>query len=126
MMQIEREHFVCSFIIENLSLSTVTRFFIAASIPTTKFLNSTENFRVLLNWGGGQLPPPTSHNFRHCSGRSALFTVTVMFGWFVCMKRILGSTGSLVDDCAKDGSEERFTKMHCVLRSNSYRIDKDS
>ena len=31
-----------------------------------------------------------------------------------------------IDDYAKDGGEELFTKMHCVLLSNSYRIVKDS
>ena len=30
------------------------------------------------------------------------------------------------DDYAKDGGEELFAKMHCVLYSNSYRIVKDS
>ena len=31
----------------------------------------------------------------------------------------------LIDDCAKDGGEEFFTEMQCVLLSNSYRIVKD-
>ena len=31
-----------------------------------------------------------------------------------------------IDYCAKDGRKELFTKMHCVLSSNSYRIFKDS
>ena len=30
-----------------------------------------------------------------------------------------------IDDCAKDGGEEFFTKMHCVLLSNSHRIVED-
>ena len=30
-----------------------------------------------------------------------------------------------IDDCAKDGGEEFFTEMQCVLLSNSYRIVKD-
>ena len=33
---------------------------------------------------------------------------------------------NLIDDYAKDGGEELFTKMHCVLLSNSYRIVEDS
>ena len=32
----------------------------------------------------------------------------------------------IIDDCAKDGGKEFFTKMQCVLLSNSYRIVKDS
>ena len=31
-----------------------------------------------------------------------------------------------IDDYAKDGGKELFTKMPCVLQSNSYRIVKDS
>ena len=31
-----------------------------------------------------------------------------------------------IDDCAKDGGMEFFTKMQWVLLSNSYRIAKDS
>ena len=31
-----------------------------------------------------------------------------------------------IDDYAKDGGEELFTKMHWVLQSNSYRIVKES
>ena len=31
-----------------------------------------------------------------------------------------------IDDYAKDGGEELFTKMHCILESNSYRVVKDS
>ena len=31
-----------------------------------------------------------------------------------------------IDDYAKDGGEELFTKMHRVLSSKSYRIVKDS
>ena len=75
-MQIEREHFVCSFKIETLSFSTATRFFIAVSIPPSKFPTSTENFRVLLNWGGAVAPPnppiisangeATSHHEKVC------------------------------------------------------------
>ena len=32
----------------------------------------------------------------------------------------------VIDDYAKDGGEELFTKIHWVLQSNSYRIFKDS
>ena len=31
-----------------------------------------------------------------------------------------------IDDFAKDGGEELFTKMHCAFKSNSYRIIKES
>ena len=31
-----------------------------------------------------------------------------------------------IDNYAKDGGEELFTKMNCVLQSNSYGIVKDS
>ena len=31
-----------------------------------------------------------------------------------------------IDDYAKDSGEEFFTKKHCVLQSNSYRIVEDS
>ena len=31
-----------------------------------------------------------------------------------------------IDDYAKDGGEEVFAEMHCVLESNPYRIVKDS
>ena len=30
-----------------------------------------------------------------------------------------------IDDYAKDGGDELFTKMHCILLSNCYRIVKD-
>ena len=32
----------------------------------------------------------------------------------------------VIDDYAKDGGKELFTKIHCILRSNSYRIVQDS
>ena len=35
----------------------------------------------------------------------------ILFG--VTIKELI--TGSLIDDYAKDGGEELFTKMHCVL-----------
>ena len=35
------------------------------------------------------------------------------------------SRAEAIDDCAKDGGEEFFTEMQCVLLSNSYRIVKD-
>ena len=31
-----------------------------------------------------------------------------------------------IDDYANDGGEALFTKMHCVLQLNSYRIVMDS
>ena len=37
---------------------------------------------------------------------------------------ILSFDVSTIDDCAKDGGEEFFTEMHCVLWSNSYGIVK--
>ena len=36
------------------------------------------------------------------------------------------ATEIFIDDYAKDGGEELFTKMHRVLSSNYYRIVKDS
>ena len=39
----------------------------------------------------------------------------------ILMEAVLG-----IDDCAKDGGKEFFTKMHCVLLSNPYRIVKYS
>ena len=41
-------------------------------------------------------------------------------------EKISVCASSAIDDCAKDGGKEFFTKMHCVLLSNSYRIVKDS
>ena len=36
------------------------------------------------------------------------------------------SSFSQIDDCVKNGGKEFFTKMQCVLLSNSYAIVKDS
>ena len=38
----------------------------------------------------------------------------------------LAPSSHAMDDFAKDGGEELFTKMHRVLQSNSCRIVKDS
>ena len=55
-------------------------------------------------------------DFSHCSG--------IVKDSFRAQSQ--GIEVPIIDDNAKDGGEGLFTKMHCFLSSNFYRIIKDS
>ena len=57
--------------------------------------------------------PGTTVKQTSCRSKPQKTVITSLVGYLITIYHSLPA--SLIDDCAKDGVDEFFTKMHCVL-----------